>query len=108
MEEIYKRFAPQKVSKVGGLLLRYRGDEDKLLRLVRRKYVGGGGETPRAGPGSQGAPDTRRCGWNSREAARASGACLGGARVCLNRASGVHGGGKSRETVPAKSEWWTW
>ena len=33
------RFAPHKLSKVDGLLARYAGNEDKLLRLVRRKYV---------------------------------------------------------------------
>lgn len=39
VEAIYTRFAPQKVSKIGGLLLRYAGKEEKLLRLVHRKYV---------------------------------------------------------------------
>lgn len=39
MEAIYTRFAPHKLCKVGGLLARYAGDEDKLLRIVRRKYV---------------------------------------------------------------------
>lgn len=39
---IYTRFAPHKVSKVTGLLARYAGNEDKLLRLVRRKYVEAG------------------------------------------------------------------
>lgn len=33
------RFAPHKLGKVGGLMARYAGDEDKLLRIVRRKYV---------------------------------------------------------------------
>ncbi|CAN0491768.1 unnamed protein product, partial [Scytosiphon promiscuus] len=36
---IYMRFAPHKLSKVDGLLARYAGNEAKLLRLVRRKYV---------------------------------------------------------------------
>jgi len=33
------RFAPHKLGKVGGLLTRYAGDEERLLRIVRRKYV---------------------------------------------------------------------
>lgn len=36
------RFAPHKLGKVGGLMTRYAGDEDKLLRIVRRKYVSTG------------------------------------------------------------------
>lgn len=39
MEAIYMRFAPHKLGKVGGLLVRYAGDEERLLRIVRRKYV---------------------------------------------------------------------
>lgn len=42
VEAIYMRFAPQKLGKVGKLLEMYAGDEDKLLRLVRRKYVDAG------------------------------------------------------------------
>lgn len=36
------RFAPHKLGKVGGLMAKYAGDEDKLLRIVRRKYVSTG------------------------------------------------------------------
>lgn len=39
VEAIYTRYAPQKSYKVDGLLTRFAGDEDRLLRLVRRKYV---------------------------------------------------------------------
>ncbi|CAM9817284.1 unnamed protein product, partial [Hapterophycus canaliculatus] len=44
LEAIYSRFAPHKLGKVGGLLIRYAGEEDKLLRIVRRKYVDTGKE----------------------------------------------------------------
>lgn len=33
------RFAPHKLAKVGALMAKYSGDEEKLLRIVRRKYV---------------------------------------------------------------------
>lgn len=36
------RFAPHKLGKVGGLMAKYAGDEEKLLRIVRRKYVSTG------------------------------------------------------------------
>lgn len=39
LEAIYMRFAPHKLGKVDRLLVKYVGDEDKLLRIVRRKYV---------------------------------------------------------------------
>ncbi|CAM9454731.1 unnamed protein product [Ectocarpus fasciculatus] len=39
LEAIYMRFAPHKLGKVDRLLVKYAGDEDKLLRIVRRKYV---------------------------------------------------------------------
>eukprot|EP00903_Cladosiphon_okamuranus_P008109 g7816.t1 len=39
LEAIYMRFAPHKLGKVGGLMAKYAGDEEKLLRIVRRKYV---------------------------------------------------------------------
>lgn len=42
VEAIYLRFAPNKLGKVVGLLARYAGNEEKLLRLVRRKYVDAG------------------------------------------------------------------
>lgn len=42
VEAIYTRFARHKLGKVDGLLLKYAGNEDKLLRLVRRKYVDAG------------------------------------------------------------------
>lgn len=44
VEAIYVRFAPHKVERVGGLLSRYAGNEEKLLRLVRRKYMHPAGE----------------------------------------------------------------
>lgn len=40
------RFAPHKLGKVGGLMAKYAGDEEKLLRIVRRKYVSTGEEAP--------------------------------------------------------------
>eukprot|EP00752_Nemacystus_decipiens_P001893 g1823.t1 len=39
LEAIYMRFAPHKLGKVGTLMAKYAGDEEKLLRIVRRKYV---------------------------------------------------------------------
>ncbi|CAM9631024.1 unnamed protein product, partial [Ectocarpus sp. 8 AP-2014] len=39
LEAIYMRFAPHKLGKVDRLLVKYAGDENKLLRIVRRKYV---------------------------------------------------------------------
>ncbi|CBN77236.1 conserved unknown protein [Ectocarpus siliculosus] len=45
LEAIYMRFAPHKLGKVDRLLVKYAGDENKLLRIVRRKYVD-------TGPGS--------------------------------------------------------
>lgn len=36
------RFAPHKLGKVSGLMAKYTGDEEKLLRIVRRKYVSAG------------------------------------------------------------------
>ena len=41
------RFAPHKLGKVDGLLARYAGNEDKLLRLMHRKYVDAGAENLR-------------------------------------------------------------
>ncbi|CAM9309768.1 unnamed protein product [Ectocarpus sp. 6 AP-2014] len=44
LEAIYMRFAPHKLGKVDRLLVKYAGDENKLLRIVRRKYVDTGRE----------------------------------------------------------------
>ncbi|CAN0111210.1 unnamed protein product [Scytosiphon promiscuus] len=59
LEAIYGRFAPHKLGKVGGLLERYAGEEEKLLRIVRRKYVDTGREksrenAPAASAGAEG------------------------------------------------------
>ncbi|CAN0178343.1 unnamed protein product, partial [Ectocarpus sp. 12 AP-2014] len=44
LEAIYMRFAPHKLGKVDRLLAKYAGNENKLLRIVRRKYVDTGRE----------------------------------------------------------------
>ncbi|KAJ1461466.1 tubulin-tyrosine ligase family-domain-containing protein [Pelagophyceae sp. CCMP2097] len=43
VEALLKQHAPDKLEKLQGLLKKYVGREDKLLRLVERKYVSGDG-----------------------------------------------------------------
>ena len=40
LEEIYSQHAPERLKNINALLSKYRGREDKLLAMVRKKYGG--------------------------------------------------------------------
>ena len=39
LEQIYTRHAPERVKNIGALLNKYRGREERLVQMVRKKYA---------------------------------------------------------------------